>query len=197
MCYRKLFTILFILFLIAGMSFAQEGKKTGIGIAVIDMQKLFEANMSGAGGTYSSITVPIIISPTFRIEPEVGYFSASQEATANGTTVEQTASSWTIGTGIFPQKVFSDFTLYYGGRVGYISQKTTSEVGTNKDEETTSGFYVAPAIGGEHNFSDHFSIGAEAQVVFAWMTNEEDDRDYDVDLSMFDTRGLVFFRFYF
>jgi hypothetical protein len=186
-----------MLFVLAGISFAQESTKIGVGIAVIDMQKLFEANMSGGGGTYSSITVPIIISPTFRIEPEVGFFSASQEATVSGTTSEQTASSWTIGAGIFPQKVFSTFTLYYGGRVGYISQKTTSEAGSSKDEETTSGFYVAPAIGGEHNFSDHFSIGAEAQLVFAWLTNEEDDRDYDVDISLSDTRGLVFFRYYF
>ena len=47
MYHRKLFIIFFIPFLIAGMSFAQEGKKIGVGIALIDMQKVFEANMSG------------------------------------------------------------------------------------------------------------------------------------------------------
>jgi hypothetical protein len=197
MCNRKLFIFLLILFCIASISLAQEGKKTGIGIAVIDVQKLFEGNMSGTGGTYSAITIPIILSPTFRLEPEVGYFSASQEASISGTKVEESITSWTIGAGIFPQKVYTDFTLYYGGRVGYISQKMTSEAGANKEEDNTSGFYIAPAIGGEHNFSDHFSIGAEAQVVYASLTNEEDDREYDVDISLFDTRGLVFFRFYF
>jgi len=194
---RNLFFILLIVCCLAGISFAQDGNKTGIGIAVIDLEKLFELNMSNGSGTYATISIPIITSPGFRIEPEVGYFRASQEATISGTTYEQSITSWSIGTGIFPQKKFEDFTLYYGGRVGYLSQKMVSESGTSKDEETTTGFYVAPAIGGEHNFSDHFSIGAEAQFVYASLTNEEDERTYDVDISLMDTRGLIYFRFYF
>ncbi len=194
---RSLFFFLLILFCIADISYAQEGNKTGIGIAIIDLQKLFEVNVSNGSGTYATITIPIITSPGFRIEPEVGYFRAAQEATVSGTTFEQSITSWSIGTGIFPQKKFEDFTLYYGGRVGYISQKMVSESGTSKDEETTTGFYVAPAIGGEHNFSDHFSVGAEAQFVYASLTNEVDDRSYDVDISLIDTRGLIYFRFYF
>jgi len=193
----KTFVFIIIFLCISGISLGQEATKTGIGIAIIDLEKLFEMNASGAVGTYATITVPIITSPSFRIEPEVGYFRASQEVTISGTTYEESESSWRIGVGIFPQKMYEDFTLYYGGRVGYISQKKTSEGGGSEDEETTTGFFIAPAIGGEHNFSDHFSIGAEAQVVYASLTNEEDDRDYDVDLSLFDTRGLIFFRFYF
>ena len=191
----KTFVFIIIFLCISGISLGQEATKTGIGIAIIDLEKLFEMNTSGGVG--ATITVPIITSPGFRIEPEVGYFSASEKATVSGTTYEESVSSWRIGVGIFPQKMYEDFTLYYGGRVGYISQKQTSEGGSDKDEETTTGFFLAPAIGGEHNFSDHFSIGAEAQVVYATLTNEEDDRDYDVDLSLFDTRGLIFFRFYF
>ncbi|MCK4558614.1 MAG: outer membrane beta-barrel protein [Calditrichia bacterium] len=191
----KTFVFIIIFLCISGISLGQEATKTGIGIAIIDLEKLFEMNTSvGVGAT---ITVPIITSPGFRIEPEVGYFSASEKATISGTTYEESVSSWRIGVGIFPQKMYEDFTLYYGGRVGYISQKQTSEGGGSIDEETTTGFFIAPAIGGEHNFSDHFSIGAEAQIVYATLTNEEDDRDYDVDLSLFDTRGLIFFRFYF
>lgn len=193
----KTFIFIIIFLCISGISLGQEATKTGIGIAIIDLQKLFETNTSGGVGTYATITVPIITSPSFRIEPEVGYFSASQDYTVSGTSYEESVSSWSIGVGIFPQKIYKEFTLYYGGRVGYLSQKMTMEEGSNKDEETTTGFFIAPTIGGEHNFSDHFSIGAEAQVVYATLTNEEDDRDFDVDLSLFETRGLIFFRFYF
>ena len=193
----KLVISLFILACFIGTSFAQSSNKTGIGVALIDLQKLFEFSASQGYGANATITVPFILSPSFRLEPEVGYFSASQKADINGTTYEESSSSWSIGAGIFPQNVYGDFTLYYGGRVGYMSQKQTDEAGTSKEEVTTSGFYIAPAIGGEHNFSDHFSIGAEAQIVYASMTNEEDDRDYDVDLTLIDTRALVFFRFYF
>ena len=195
----KIFVIIIIFLCISGISLGQEATKTktGIGIAIIDLEKIFEMSTSDGVGANATITVPIITSPSFRLEPEVGYFSATQEATINETSVEASVSSWSIGVGIFPQKIYEEFTLYYGGRIGYISQKMTSEAGTSKDEETTTGFYVAPAIGGEHNFSDHFSIGAGAQIVYASLTNEEDDRDYDVDLSLFNTRALIFFRFYF
>lgn len=194
---RRSLSVVFILFFSAGISLAQEGNKIGIGVAAVDVQKMFEADMTPGGGTYSAITVPIILSPAFRLEPEIGYFNASQKASINGTTYEESVTSWTIGAGIFPQKEYEKFTIYYGGRVGYISQKATSEAGANKNEETSSGFYIAPAIGGEHNFSDHFSIGAEAQFVYASMTNKDDNRSYDVDIALIDTRGLIFFRFYF
>jgi len=197
----RIFTFIIFFLCISGISLGQEATKAetkiGIGIAIIDMEKLFEFNMSQGLAAYATITVPIITSPGFRIEPEIGYGSYSQDYTSNGTNYEGNVSSWRIGVGIFPQRMYGDFTLYYGGRIGYISQKQTSEVGSNKEEETTSGFFIAPAIGGEHNFSDHFSIGAEAQVVYGSLKNEEDDRDFDVDISLFDTRGLIFFRFYF
>jgi hypothetical protein len=193
----KIVTSLLILVFFIGSSFAQSSSKTGIGVALIDLQKLFEFSASEGVGANATITVPFILSPSFRLEPEVGYFSASQKADINGTTYEESSVSLSIGAGIFPQNVYGDFTLYYGGRVGYTSQKLTEEAGTSKEEVTTSGFYIAPAVGGEHNFSDHFSIGAEAQIVYASLTNEEDNRDYDVDLSLLNTRVLVFFRFYF
>jgi hypothetical protein len=75
---RKLFVFFLILLCIAGISFAQDGNKTGIGVAIIDLEKLFEVNMSNGAGTYATITIPIITSPGFRIEPEVGYFRAAQ-----------------------------------------------------------------------------------------------------------------------
>jgi hypothetical protein len=187
-----------LLVLLTGTALAQSSSKMGVGIAILDLQKLFELFSSDGVGSNTTITVPLITSPTFRIEPELGYFSYTTEYTEQDITTESTGSAWNIGAGLFLQKVYNEFTLYYGGRIGYLSQKTlTEETDQPDDEETTSGLYLSPAIGGEHNFSGHFSIGAEAQIVYASLTNEEDGRPFDVDVTLFNTRALVFFRFYF
>jgi hypothetical protein len=189
----------FLLLLLLGTSFAQSSGKIGIGVAIIDFETLFQLAMSeGAGGT-ASITIPYLMSPTFRLEPEFGYTSATQKLDGiAGYNWEASVSTMNIGVGIFPSKIFDAFTLYYGGRVGYLTQKQTEEeTGVDDAEATSSGFYLAPAIGGEYNFSDHFSLGAEAQFVYASMTNEEQGQDYKLKLTLLNTRALVFFRFYF
>ena len=97
----KTFIFIIIFLCISGISLGQETTKTetkiGIGIAIIDMEKLFEVSMGTGMGMFAMITVPIITSPGFRIEPEVGYFSFSQDYTTGGTTREQSLSSWRIG----------------------------------------------------------------------------------------------------
>lgn len=148
-------------------------------------------------GANATITVPYILSPGFRLEPEIGYFRVKQKAIIDGDEIAEIATSYTIGVGIFPQKVYEGFTLYYGGRIGYMSQKLRAEEPGNTDEETSSGLYLAPAIGGEYHFSNHFSMGAEAQILYSTLTNEADGRTYDIDITLFNTRALVFFRFYF
>ena len=179
---------------------AQDETKTsgetrfGVGVALIDLQQIFEASTQQANAV---VTVPIILASGLRIEPELGLFATSQSADIGGTTVEQTTRSWNIGVGVFPQNIIGKFSLYYGGRVGYISKRLTDDDGVTVDEETTTGFYIAPGLGGEHHFSDHFSIGAEVMLVYASLTNEEDGRDFDIDLTVINTRTLVFFRFYF
>ena len=198
----KLTAGVFLLLLLISTGLAQSSGKVGIGVAILDFGKLVEMSMSD-GIANATITVPFLMSPTFRLEPEVGYFSGTQKQEGQigpglSYTWEAKAIAWNIGVGIFPQKVFDAFTLYYGGRVGYMSVKMTEELTGDPDwESTSSGFYIAPAVGGEHNFSEHFSIGAEAQIVYAALTNEETDRDDDVDLTFLSTRALVFFRFYF
>ena len=189
----------FLLLLLLGTGFAQSSAKMGIGVAIIDFETLFQLAMSeGTGGT-ATITIPYIMSPTFRLEPEFGYTSGTQKLDGiEGSNWEATTSTMNIGIGIFPQKVYDTFTLYYGARVGYLTQKQTEEeTDTDDYEATASGFYIAPAIGGEHNFNEHFSIGAEAQFVYTSLTSEEQGQDYEIKLTLMNTRALVFFRFYF
>lgn len=194
----KLIFSIIILVCFFGISFSQSETKVGVGVAIIDLQQLFTMSMTEGVGANATITVPIIVSPAFRLEPEVGYFSGGSKVDFEGGTYEEKATSYTFGAGLFGQTVKNGFNLYFGGRVGYMIQKQTEEeTGFPKEEETVSGFYVAPAIGGERNLSDYFSLGAEAQIVYASMKNEVEGREYDIDMTLINTRGLVFFRFYF
>ncbi len=196
MLVKKMIIVVLLLVCFLGTGFAQESKKVGIGVALFDLMQLFETVMSDGIGANATIVVPVFMSANFRLEPEIGYFTATQEET-NGDTETSTATSWRIGVGIFPQKTYDDFILYYGGRVGYLSQSEKYEEGTYNYEENTSGFFIAPAIGGEHFFSDHFSIGGEAQLVYATLDGDNNQNDDKISLNLFNTRVLAFFRFYF
>lgn len=192
---NKMVITIFLSICFFSSSFAQSSTKFGVGIALMDIQQLWETAISDGWNT--TITFPIETSPNFRLEPEIGYNSATQEN--DNPTREQKVTDFRIGLGVFPQKTYEDFTLYYGVRVGYISQTQTSTISELNvdDEETTSGFFIAPALGGEHNFSNHFSIGGEAQLVYSSLDGERKDSDSKSNLSYFNTRALIFFRFYF
>ena len=59
MLQKKMIMSIFILICFVGFSFAQSSTKVGIGIALIDMQQIFEAQLSDGGFFSSTITVPI------------------------------------------------------------------------------------------------------------------------------------------
>jgi len=194
---KKMIMSIIVLMCFYGFSFAQSKTKVGIGIAIIDMQQIFEAQLSGGGYFSSTITVPINASSTFRVEPELGFAISTDEFKSGSFTDEETTSSWKIGVGLFGLKKFEIFTLYYGGRVGFLTQSVTEDNGTDTDEMGSTGFYLAPALGGEHYFSDHFSLGGEAQIVYTSIATEPEDGDWEQNLSVINTRVLVFVRFFF
>jgi hypothetical protein len=187
----KIFLCLLIALCFIINSYAQSEKKVGIGIVLFDVQKLLEFSASGGEYTINTISIIYETSPTFRIEPEIGYFNGSQEI-SNGMTQEHKITSWRIGVGILPQKPYEKFTLYYGARVGYINENI-------EDESKANGYYIAPALGGEYFFSNHFSLGGEAQVVYISATTEPEDdyENWESKLSVVNTRALAFVRFYF
>jgi hypothetical protein len=194
---NSLILTILIVVCISSISIAQSSTKVGIGVALIDMQQIFEAQISEGGFFSSTITVPMDLSPSFRLEPEIGFASASDEFKLNDFISEESSTSWKIGAGIFGLNKYDVFTLYYGGRVGYVTQTLKEVSGSDSDELSSSGFYVAPAIGGEHYFSDHFSLGGEAQFVYTSIGTTPDEGDWEQDLSVFNTRVLVFIRFFF
>jgi hypothetical protein len=197
MLQNKMITCVFILICFFSFSFSQSSTKVGIGVAIIDMQQFFEAFASEGGSFNSAIMVPIEMSSSFRLEPEVGFSSATDEQSSGSFTSKESTTSWRIGVGLLGMKKYSPFTLYYGARVGYITLTLTDEDDSGTDELSSSGFYVAPALGGEHYFSDHFSLGGEAQIIYASVSTEPDEGNWEQDLSAINTRVLVYIRFFF
>jgi len=180
---------------------AQPEKGWGIGVAVVDIQQLFEFSASEGMAFNSSIHFPFVLSPTFRLEPEIGYFRAKDVQELNNDKIEDTATQWRVGIGIFPQSVLKSSTLYYGARVGYVNlnlkEEETFQGITSIDEATASGFFVAPAMGGEYYFSNSFSLGAEVQLFYAKLSTDVKNSQVDITTNLINTRGLVFVRFYF
>jgi hypothetical protein len=194
-----LIVVMVFCFLTIGQT--QPSSAWGVGVAIIDMQQLFEYGSSEATAYNTSIVIPIILSEGFRLEPEVGFFRGKNTQELTGDKIEGTATQYRFGVGIFPQSTLESSTLYYGARVGYLSlnlrEDETLGGTTTTDERTASGFFVAPAVGGEYYFSNSFCVGAEAQVLYASLSTDIKDSSLDIKDSLISTRGLVFVRFFF
>jgi hypothetical protein len=198
---NSVITAIFMVICLFAVIQAQPEKGWGIGVTIVDIQQLFEFSSAEARAFNSSIQVPFVLSPSFRLEPEIGYFRGKEVDELNTYKDEYTATQWRIGIGIFPQSMLKSSTIYYGARVGYVSlnlkEEETIQGITTTDEATASGFFVAPALGGEYFFSNSFSLGAEGQLFYANLSTDIEGAQVDITTSLINTRGLVFVRFYF
>jgi hypothetical protein len=200
-----IFTIYLIVLLIASIQ-AQEAKqsKIGFGVSVVDVKDIIRI-LSGDGDISPSIFLPINVSSKLRIEPEIGFFTVTSEdktPTQNEKNKDY-SDQFHFGIGIFSLKNLVSYHLYYGARLGYIhfSSYNENDMGyTIRDESSSSGFFIAPTMGGEYLFNNHFSLGGEVQVRFTSLSGEEkNDMNIVTDLSSssISTRALVLIRCYF
>ena len=184
-----------IIICIAGTStYAQEQDRVGIG---------FGYSSSGALGIAGSkLNIDDIISPVsiylpmtfgnFRLEPEIGYVRSS----ASGDEQNITFSTFQLGTGLFALNRISDKTnFYYGGRLGFIRQSSEIALGEfdiDTESDSSTNFFLGPAMGAEHMLGDHFSVGGEAQLLYTSIDNED-----EIDTSLIQTRATLFLRIHF
>jgi hypothetical protein len=143
----------------------RERPRVGVGVGITT----FDFNVSMLASSFpaaipDSIYVPIALTPTFRIEPEIGVAQLDQ-TTGNEPSIATTV--WSIGLGVFwlfptsPQ-----FDVYVGGRVVRTSYSSTLKFNPPRTNETTEGsdIRVIPALGGEYALHPRFSLGAEVQL---------------------------------
>jgi len=172
--------------------------RIGVGVAIADFRDIL-SDLWSTTAPPNVFTVPIDVSERLRIEPEIGYFSSSDEYEDSKTS----RGGKYIALGLFPMARMENLNLYFGLRLGITSStysyRYSSAYSTYRDDVSMSGYSVAPAIGGEYMVSDCFSLGGEAQVKFSSSKGDHEDESgkETVTESATATRALLFVRFYF
>lgn len=194
---RSLFALLVLAGFAATPLHAQSDARGGFGVGVrVTNVLVLDAGFFGGAPSTGGPTLlfPIAVSDGFRIEPEFGFSSSDSD--------EVESTQFTLGLGLLPTFQRGAFTLYTGGRFRYVSSSREFTVPFGPSaESSTTGFGIAPVVGGEHHFSRWFSLGAEAGLGYTSLSAEQDDtfgdEDEDLETSSFSTQGSVFLRFYF
>ncbi len=144
-------------------------------------------------GTVPQIFIPLNLSPRFRLEPGIGYF----KSTIDMDYYEISSKGFSFGLGIFPMSRKGDVIIYNGVRLG-ITRTTSKEKfeGSDSEEDSEEGFFIAPTVGGEYVINERFTLGGEAQIRYASYKQYRGEYSEWTTTSVI-TRSLLFIRFYF
>lgn len=204
-CITLIFTLAFLLTIQAPASAQDTRVGIGVGIGSQNLAlspSLDDVALSSPLGL-ASVYLPITLS-SLRIEPEVSFLRASSSTESGDFETSTTSTAVVLASGVFAGQQRGNTYLYYGGRLGVSFSSTTEEssFGNDSNEETTSrtNFFVGPAVGGEYFFSDHFSLGGEAQLRYLSIgepqTDDDDDEETDESNSLLRTLATFFVRWH-
>ena len=185
--------------LAAPVAMADPMRMQGIGIAL---------PVSGTPG--GTLYVPINLHVNFRLEPGIGFVSASSGTEALGETKATSKSTSSIGLSLgalYQTRPSENFNLYAGPRLGVVLNSGESNDGTTTTSGSATNVVALLAVGGEHYFSERFSLGAEADLGYL-MAGEPTvevtpapaaaaPAEPKATSSAVSTGGQVFFRFFF
>lgn len=194
-----------------------EGVHVGLGAGLSPFGLvLFDNDIVPPAQAGGGLYVPIDIGESLRVEPEVGLFRYSTSRTSDGLEESAAYTSLRFGSGVFYRMALGESSgAYVGGRLGLVLNSETDENyqpdATGNETKTTTtesrtDLSVALAGGGEHFFTPHFSLGAEAQLGMLFQGDETREREPaeeqtgpTVETSGFvlETRSLLFARVYF
>ena len=203
---KKFLSILLsFVFLIAATSVQSQStdhkRKYGFGLTLSEVSKL-NTTIDSRLPT-QTILIPIRLTNKIRIEPEIGFLQFKRESSDENSKSQLTERIKQLGVGICQLTSQNSFEFYYGARFGYISYSSKDEYVSgnfiDRDEESGSGFYISPVLGGEYYFSKHFSVGGEVQLKYSDLDFEEGigtDKE-ETSLSRISTSGIICIRIYF
>jgi hypothetical protein len=178
---------------------AQERQRMRLGVGVGITTFDFNVQMlstSFPAAVPDSIYVPILITPTFRIEPQIGVATLNQ-TTGNEPSIETSVVS--LGLGVFWLVPASpQFDVYVGGRVVRTSFSQTFKFAPPRTDQKTEGadIRVIPAVGGEYALHPRFSLGAEVQLQLVSYGDRDSSAGTIPGGSGLQTAGLFFARVY-
>lgn len=137
-------------------------------------------------------TIPITFGRV-RLDPQVGYHRQSQSQGSQS----ETTSSLLFGTGAFYRRDVDDTLLLIGARIGVLREGQTFDARSTPEETIrTVDLFFGPAVGGEHYISDHFSVGAEARLLYR-NRGQPEEAAAQRSASVVRTSSAAFLRFHF
>lgn len=150
---------------------------------------------------------PILIGRSFKLEAEAGILKASSETSSNGSTSTAKGTSLRLGVGAFKVMPLPGGAtqMYIGPRVLLVSTSVSasySSGGFSSDQSTDqTDWVIGLALGGEHFFTPHFSLGGELQVNYVTFGTPShtpsSGSEPSVSQSLISTNGLPLLRAYF
>lgn len=183
-----------------------------LALAVLGLASWSSAAEVGLGVSFkqneNTIYLPVKISPGLMIE---GFLSQNRNsntvtyATLSGPASTQTWSTNTVVTGIsifWLRPITENTNVYFGPRLGYISQKNSNGFDGDVSENRNHGYLVSPTLGFEYFPIKHLSIGGEVGYNYASMSGSSTSmlslgNSSSMDSTSSGTVTAVMVRFYF
>lgn len=139
----------------------------GFGVTISPIAIFLEDDIGLLPLGLGNILIPIRLNPKMTLEPELGYFKTEQTDPGGG---GAPGSSSTFSNSRFGVGVLGDIGAggplrpYLGFRV--VRVRSTSEFtgGTGTVTATRTGWTMSAVLGGQHFFTETFSLGGEVQM---------------------------------
>lgn len=197
--------------LAASPAVAQESRaatagRIGIGVTVNPTTVLADESLGFLPLGVTNFVLPIRVSSRVTLEPEFGVFRFTEDETAaGGFENETTLSNYRIGFGLlFNLADRAALIPYVGPRAGVVltSLEESSTFGgtTTTTSQDQTGFYFGGALGAQHFFTRHFSLGGDVQLLYTTISYDETasgGTPPDRSQSLISTNGLVMLRWFF
>lgn len=203
--------ILALVLLSASPAVAQESPaasagRVGIGVTLNPTTVLADESLGFLPLGVTNFVLPIRLGSRATLEPEFGVFRFSEdETTPGGFETETKLTNYRIGVGLlFHLADRAALIPYVGPRVGLVltSAEESSTFGgtTTTTTQDQTGIYFGGALGAQHFFTRHFSLGGEVQLLYTTISYDQtasSGTPPDRSQSLISTNGLVMLRWYF
>lgn len=133
-------------------------------------------------------------------EPEFGLFKFSTSSSGGGFSSEDSFTNLRLGLGIlFDLTARGDLHPYFGPRLGIARSSSKSTAGGPGTSSTQTNWYIGAALGAQHYFASHFSLGGEVQLTRTSLgePKTEPPSSGSQSGSMVHTTALMLLRWYF
>lgn len=187
-------------------SAASSSGRFGIGVTLNPTTVLADANLGFIPLGVTNFVLPIRVSSRVTLEPELGVFRFTEDVTgAAGVTSETKLSNFRVGAGLlFNLTDRSALVPYVGPRVGLVfstlEERSSFGGTTTTSTQDQTGVYFGGALGAQHFFTRHFSLGGEVQLLYTTISYDETSSGGtppERSQSLMTTNGLVMLRWYF